>query len=216
MASFPIWRLLLWPRKPLERTLPQPAACECKGIFAIMTPTNTLIQAYKHVFTSPSSVDKEAKATRSGNARLHGMTSVTPPSIAYIATQVYFKLVLLCTVSQHPFFRSALHCLPHRCFVDQILFLTPKGSTCLFWSYLTMSRNWKKSTIYWFGGTGMTKWIILSHYAHDSFTTFSQVFPNQRPSRHPASVKSALGIIKAKRRQLNSASANSVAASSSC
>ena len=47
------------------------------------------------------------------------------------------------------------------------------------------------------------------------FTTFSQVFPNQRPSRRPASAKSALGLIKAKRRQLNSASANSVAASSS-
>jgi hypothetical protein len=46
------------------------------------------VQAYRHVFTSPSSVEKEPKATRSGNARLHGMTQVTPPSIAYIATQV--------------------------------------------------------------------------------------------------------------------------------
>lgn len=46
-------------------------------------------QAYKHVFLSPSSVDKDAKAaTRSGNARIHGMTSVTCASIAYIATQV--------------------------------------------------------------------------------------------------------------------------------
>ena len=45
-------------------------------------------QAYKHIFTSPSSVDKEPKATRSGNARIHGMTRVTPPSVAYIATQV--------------------------------------------------------------------------------------------------------------------------------
>ena len=45
-------------------------------------------KAYKHVFTSPSSVDNVAKATRSGNARIHGMTCVTPASIAYIATQV--------------------------------------------------------------------------------------------------------------------------------
>lgn len=45
-------------------------------------------QAYKHVFTSPSSVDKEPKAMRSGNARLHGMGSVTIASMAYIATQV--------------------------------------------------------------------------------------------------------------------------------
>lgn len=49
---------------------------------------NTIVKAYKHVFTSPSSVDKEVKATRSGNARIHGMTRVTPASIAYIATQV--------------------------------------------------------------------------------------------------------------------------------
>ncbi|KAG2099567.1 uncharacterized protein F5147DRAFT_747266 [Suillus discolor] len=38
--------------------------------------------AYKHVFTSPSSVDKEPKATR----------SVTLPSITYIAMQVRFTL----------------------------------------------------------------------------------------------------------------------------
>ncbi|KIM78735.1 hypothetical protein PILCRDRAFT_75154, partial [Piloderma croceum F 1598] len=47
-----------------------------------------LVLAYKHIFTSPSSVDKEPKATRSGNARIHGMTHVTRPSIAYVATQV--------------------------------------------------------------------------------------------------------------------------------
>ncbi|KAH7905470.1 hypothetical protein BJ138DRAFT_1138263 [Hygrophoropsis aurantiaca] len=51
-----------------------------------------LINAYKHVFTSPSSVDKEPKATRAGNACLHGMLAVTASSIAYIATQVRFAL----------------------------------------------------------------------------------------------------------------------------
>ncbi|KAH7919885.1 hypothetical protein BV22DRAFT_1050765 [Leucogyrophana mollusca] len=51
-----------------------------------------LVSAYKHIFTSPSSVDREPKATRSGNARIHGMTRVTPASIAYIATQVRFAL----------------------------------------------------------------------------------------------------------------------------
>ena len=45
-------------------------------------------QAYKHIFTSPSSVGKEPKATRSGNARIHGMTQVTRASIAYVTTQV--------------------------------------------------------------------------------------------------------------------------------
>ncbi|TEB33309.1 hypothetical protein FA13DRAFT_1627468, partial [Coprinellus micaceus] len=54
-----------------------------------------LVKAYKHVFTSPSSVysnDGATKSTKSSNARIHGMTSVTIPSIAYIATQVRFAL----------------------------------------------------------------------------------------------------------------------------
>ncbi|KAH7913392.1 hypothetical protein BJ138DRAFT_1002389 [Hygrophoropsis aurantiaca] len=51
-----------------------------------------LVSAYKHIFTSPSSVDKEPKATRSGNARIHGMTRVSAASIAYVATQVQFAL----------------------------------------------------------------------------------------------------------------------------
>ncbi|KAG2059415.1 hypothetical protein BDR06DRAFT_979945 [Suillus hirtellus] len=48
--------------------------------------------AYKHIFTSPSSVEKEPKATQSGDARLHGMNLVTIASIAYIATQIQFAL----------------------------------------------------------------------------------------------------------------------------
>ncbi|KAH7903572.1 hypothetical protein BJ138DRAFT_1138709 [Hygrophoropsis aurantiaca] len=51
-----------------------------------------LVSAYKHIFTSPSSVDKEPKATRSGNARIHGMTRVTTASLAYVATQARFAL----------------------------------------------------------------------------------------------------------------------------
>ncbi|KAG2354502.1 hypothetical protein BDR07DRAFT_1454097 [Suillus spraguei] len=44
--------------------------------------------AYKHIFMSPSSVNKEPKAMWSGNAHLHSMNCVTITSIAYIATQV--------------------------------------------------------------------------------------------------------------------------------
>lgn len=47
-----------------------------------------LVQAFKHVFTCPSSVEKETRATRSGNAEIHGMRSVTVASLAYIATLV--------------------------------------------------------------------------------------------------------------------------------
>ena len=52
-------------------------------------------QAYKHIFTSPSSVEKEPKATRSGNARIHGMTRVTMPSVAYVATQVSLPIFFM-------------------------------------------------------------------------------------------------------------------------
>ncbi|KAG2120555.1 uncharacterized protein F5147DRAFT_563507 [Suillus discolor] len=60
--------------------------------------SHLLVSAYKHVFTSPSSVEKEPKATRSRNARLHSMNSVTIASLAYITTQVQLH---------HTFFRSS-------------------------------------------------------------------------------------------------------------
>ena len=47
-------------------------------------PSIEISKTLKHIFTLPSSVDREAKATRSGNARIHGMSSVTPASIAYV------------------------------------------------------------------------------------------------------------------------------------
>ncbi|TEB31765.1 hypothetical protein FA13DRAFT_1613262, partial [Coprinellus micaceus] len=47
---------------------------------------------FKHIFTSPSSVDDVPKATRSGNARIHGMTQVSPAALAYTFTQVRFAL----------------------------------------------------------------------------------------------------------------------------
>ncbi|KAG1897448.1 uncharacterized protein F5891DRAFT_982631 [Suillus fuscotomentosus] len=54
--------------------------------------SDILVFGFKHVFTSPSSVEKEPKAMRSGNAYLHGMKSVMKGSLAYIATQVRFSL----------------------------------------------------------------------------------------------------------------------------
>jgi len=47
------------------------------------------LQAYKHVFTLPSSVNHEdPKATQSSNAHIHSMNSITRGSLAYITTQV--------------------------------------------------------------------------------------------------------------------------------
>jgi hypothetical protein len=39
------------------------------------------------------------KATRSGNARLHGMTRVTTASLAYVATQVQQQLEFISFVT---------------------------------------------------------------------------------------------------------------------
>ena len=55
--------------------------------FLVIHNTHVICQAYKHIFTSPSSVEKEPKATRSSNARIHGMKQVTLALIAYIVTQ---------------------------------------------------------------------------------------------------------------------------------
>ncbi|KAJ2921658.1 hypothetical protein H1R20_g15434, partial [Candolleomyces eurysporus] len=52
-----------------------------------------IYDGFKHVFIAPSSVGEESsRATRSGNAQIHGMTSVTIASLAYIATIVRFSL----------------------------------------------------------------------------------------------------------------------------
>ncbi|KAI1796705.1 hypothetical protein LXA43DRAFT_879237, partial [Ganoderma leucocontextum] len=51
-----------------------------------------LVNAFKHVFTSPSSVEDGGRSTKSSNAALHGMTKVTLASIAYVATLVRFSL----------------------------------------------------------------------------------------------------------------------------
>ncbi|KAI0312028.1 hypothetical protein OF83DRAFT_1067881 [Amylostereum chailletii] len=51
-----------------------------------------LVWTFKHIFTSPSSVEVAGRATRSGKARLHGMVHVTKASIAYVATQARFAL----------------------------------------------------------------------------------------------------------------------------
>jgi len=51
-------------------------------------------QAFKHIFTSLSSVDQEPKATHSSNARIHGMRAITKALIAYVATQVCHYLCM--------------------------------------------------------------------------------------------------------------------------
>ena len=86
----------------MEWAFAQWPACFGKDLFFYSSFRANSVKAYKHIFTSPSSVDQEPKATRSGNARIHGMRSVTRASIAYVAIQVscqwHHPLRLLTTV----------------------------------------------------------------------------------------------------------------------
>ncbi|KAH6909687.1 hypothetical protein BKA70DRAFT_1102440, partial [Coprinopsis sp. MPI-PUGE-AT-0042] len=60
-----------------------------------------LINAFKYIFTSPSSVERtDNRATRCSNSKIHGMSTVTIPSLAYVATQVCFALTSTATFSR--------------------------------------------------------------------------------------------------------------------
>jgi len=48
-----------------------------------------------------SSMEKKVKATRSGNARIHGMKWVTMASLAYVAIQVHLGLRFHCYATDH-------------------------------------------------------------------------------------------------------------------
>ncbi|KAJ3525548.1 hypothetical protein NMY22_g10525 [Coprinellus aureogranulatus] len=74
--------------------------CNQEDMWEGLFRSRILIQAFKHIFISPSSVDGQSRATRSGNAYMHGMESVTAPSIAYVATLVRFSLSSASTFSR--------------------------------------------------------------------------------------------------------------------
>ncbi|KAG2147961.1 hypothetical protein DEU56DRAFT_753227 [Suillus clintonianus] len=62
-------------------------------IFEGWLENELLVQGYLHIFKSPSSAIKDAGATaRRGNASMHGIRTVSIPSIAYVATLIRFVL----------------------------------------------------------------------------------------------------------------------------
>jgi len=91
------WPLFLYadlaydPDDPWNRLLRNQILITVCLFFSPVITSFHVYQAFKHVFTSPSSVDQEEpRATRAGNAYIHGMSRVTEASLAYIATQVSF------------------------------------------------------------------------------------------------------------------------------
>ncbi|KAL6302743.1 hypothetical protein BKA93DRAFT_736256, partial [Sparassis latifolia] len=66
---------------------------------SLLLKASAITAAFKHVFLSPTAANYEngeGRGTRSGNVALHGMTMVTPASIAYIATHLLFALSSSC------------------------------------------------------------------------------------------------------------------------
>ncbi|KAG1802174.1 uncharacterized protein HD556DRAFT_1429771 [Suillus plorans] len=110
-----------------------------------------LIFGFKHVFTSPSSVDREPKATHSSNAYLHGMKSMTKGSLAYIATQIQFSLssssVFSCTdtvTDSENFYHSILDLLEDPDEIEEVTDLMTWWTSHMFpnsSSQRTISKN---------------------------------------------------------------------------
>ncbi|KJA23573.1 hypothetical protein HYPSUDRAFT_137585 [Hypholoma sublateritium FD-334 SS-4] len=115
--------------------------------------SSILVKTFKHIFTSPSSVEREAKATRSGNARIHGMTGVTKGSIAYIATQARFALSSSCVFNQNDtvtdserFYNSILEYLEDPDEADDVNHLMIWWNRQVFPNYIPNSRPVSKNS----------------------------------------------------------------------
>jgi hypothetical protein len=136
------------------------------------------------------------------------MTQVTPPSIAYIATQVsvavYFNTLYHADgcVSH----RSDFPCLHRLYFLEQIRSLIPRDFIIQFLTFsTTLTRN-TRSTISLTGGTGTT-FNFFNCYELTVEISFSQIFPSYSSARRPICQNSTLARIKAKRLEAQSASA---------
>jgi hypothetical protein len=165
----------------------------------------TASQAYKHVFTSPSSVESEVKATRSGNARIHGMTRVTPSSIAYIATQVRY---CLSTPVQVSVMRTLF----------QARFALTSSSVFSRTDTTTDSERFYGSVLQLFDDPEEKAEVddLLVWWNRYAFAMFfdlaltilhSQIFPNYSSAQKPAAKNSAFAKIKERRAALKAAQA---------
>ena len=133
-------------------------------------------QAFKHIFMSPSSVDKESKATCSGNAHIHGMVSATWASIAYIAMQVSCLISInwiLIYLS-----RFGLRFVHLWYSLVQTLLPTPNNSITLSLNSWMIQKKYRKSMIYWHGGTGASCFACALVLLLTAYFFYSQVFPN--------------------------------------
>ncbi|KAM6493885.1 hypothetical protein JOM56_010246 [Amanita muscaria] len=137
------WPLLVYAKQKFDSEEPW------EGLFR----SELLVWAYKHIFTSPSSVEKEVKATRSGNACIHGMTRVTSASLAYVATQLCFALSsssVFCrsdtSTDSERFYESVLDFLNDPEEKDEVADLLNWWNCQVFPSYVTRERGITKQS----------------------------------------------------------------------
>ncbi|KAH6886036.1 hypothetical protein BKA70DRAFT_1123469 [Coprinopsis sp. MPI-PUGE-AT-0042] len=121
-----------------------------KGLFR----SALLVSAFKHIFTSPSSVHQELRATRSGNARIHGMKNVTIPLLAYVATQVRFALSSSPTFSRtdlvtdsERFYASVIDTFTHEGERENVQDLLAWWDMQIFPVYNEQNKNPKKGSV---------------------------------------------------------------------
>jgi hypothetical protein len=203
MASIPLCGPRIWPWWPLERAVEEPApGCGRARSFNARYIWPYLMQGFKFVFTSPSSVDdEEPKATRSGNARIHGMTCVTKASLAYIATQVSFRRILVFERCWS-FCRSGLLSVRLAHSRAPIQPPIPKISIIVSLTCFWMSTRKRKCNSFSIGGIGRHHISIFqSCWPLLTLLPYRKIFPHSfdSPTRSPTE-GSALSRIKEKRR----------------
>ncbi|KAG1861313.1 hypothetical protein F4604DRAFT_1882483 [Suillus subluteus] len=135
-----------------------------------------MLSGFKHVIMSPSLVDKEPKAMRSGNAYLHGMKSMTKGSLAYIAMQIRFSLS-----SSSVFSRTD----------------TVTDSENIYHSILDLLEDPDESEEVGDLMTWWTRFVIHSiNLKLQVNIMYSQIFPNSSSSQRSISKNSALAKIR--------------------
>jgi hypothetical protein len=164
------------------------------------------MKAFKHTFTSPSSVEREIKATRSGNARIHGMSSVTRASLAYIATQVRLHYIFGRTrLTQVLRYTSPCH--QQASFLVQTQRRTPRRSTIVFWICWRIPRSKRRYRSYWRGGTSTCQTLRFQYIRND---ISRQIFPSVSTAKRTLSANSTFAKIKSRRARLRKATFPSV------
>ncbi|KAH6904737.1 hypothetical protein BKA70DRAFT_1109017 [Coprinopsis sp. MPI-PUGE-AT-0042] len=129
--------------------------CNIGNVWEGLFQSSLLVSAFRHIFTSPSSVDRQPRATRSGNARIHGMRNVTVPSLAYVATQqVRFALSSSPTFSRtdlvtdsERFYGSVIEAFSAREYQEKVRTLLAWWDAQNFPVYNNRSKSLKKGSV---------------------------------------------------------------------